>query len=586
MSKNPTSVFPEKRKGVLEGRPVAAEGELLIQTDRALIGAGTGLTVMAGNCPPGSYRKKACAMSRSFLLLCAALVFPSVSSGQGAGPSGVPLPAIFSDNMVLQRDVPVPVWGKSIPAESISVKFKGQEKSVVADANGQWKVYLDPMPVSAEPSTLSVTSSSGQSEFHNVLVGEVWLCSGQSNMQATPKSLGVPDEIQDADNPQIRLFTASRNGGGKWAPCTTGAARLFSAAGYYFALNLWRHLQVPVGVINASEGSSSIETWMPPDSILANDFLVDQNGCKLVDEMKSFEEFYSKYDKLSAEEKNRVFLKHSTGNYVFARSFLKPDGTLKPGLDASILFHMTVIKPAFYFNKFIAQIAPYAIKGVLWYQGETNALTTGDPQYARKQKILIEGWRKLWNEGDFPFYLVQIPPCASYELLTDFWLQQYLAVQMTPRTGLIPTADIGALDNSHPKNKRDVGLRLALLALNDAYGKKDVVAFGPVYKSFKANGATVEVTFDNAEGLSTKDGQPPNWFEVAAADGKFKKAPAVIKGNQVVINSPLEDTKHVRFAWSYLAGPNLINKEGLPPFPFDTTEAFFQKPSTVGMPVP
>jgi sialate O-acetylesterase len=299
-----------------------------------------------------------------------------------------------------------------------------------------------------------------------------------------------------------------------------------------------------------------------------------------VDEMERFRKFHADYSTLSAEEKERVFTEHCKSNYVFARSYLDKDGKLKADQGDSILWHMSVIKPAFSFNKFIAQILPYAIKGVVWYQGETNALVKGDPQYAEKQRILIEGWRKLWNQGEFPFFLVQIAPCGSYPLLTDFWLQQYLAVRNTPRTALISTVDIGDLKDAHPKNKRDVGLRLALLALKDAYGIKETVASGPVYKSFKVNGATVEVAFDNiGTGLATKDGHPPDWFEVAGPDKKFKKVQAVIEGDKVVITSPPENPEYVRFAWNYLAEPNLRNKEGLPAFPFNTAEAFFQSPA-------
>lgn len=525
-----------------------------------------------------NHRYNTFAVKRIFLLLSGILVLvtPLIAAAQSAKPSTLLMPAIFSDNMVLQRDRPVPVWGQAVPGEDVTVKFNAQVKSAAADADGQWKVNLDPITASKEPSSLSVTAKSGSREFTNVLVGEVWLCSGQSNMQATAKSLGIPEEIQNADNPQIRFFTAPRNGNGSWASCTTDSARTFSAAGYYFAVTLWENLQMPVGIINASEGSSSIETWMPPESIVANESLVDQNGARLVDEMKSFDQFHSQYDHLSTEQKHLVFLKHCTGNYVFARSFLNPDGTLKPDVDPSILFHMTVIKPAFYFRKFIAQIQPYALRGVLWYQGETNALTTGDPQYAQKQKVLVESWRRLWNAGDFPFYFVQIPPCESYELLPDFWLQQYQAAKIISNAGLITTVDIGDLKDSHPKNKRDIGSRLALLALRDTYGKNDLVASGPAFKSSRIIGNTVEITFDNpGTGLVTRDGKSPDWFEVAGADKNFKKAPAVISGDKIIITSPARDTQYVRFAWSYTATPNLSNREGFPATPFNTAESFF-----------
>lgn len=501
---------------------------------------------------------------------------PSATRAQSAVPTALQLPPIFGSNMMLQRDQPVPIWGQAIPGEEITVTFNEQQKSALASAEGQWGINLDPLPASKDPSTLAVTAKSGTKEFTNILVGEVWLCSGQSNMQATAKSLEIADEIRDAENPQIRLFTVPRNGDGSWVSCTTDSARTFSAAGYYFAVTLWNKLQVPVGVINASEGSSSIETWMPPETILANESLVDQNGARLIDEMKSFDQFHARYEELSAEERQRVFLKHSTGNYVFARSFLNPDGSLKPDVEASILFHMTVIKPAFYFRKFIACIQPYAIRGVLWYQGETNALTTGDPQYALKQKLLVEGWRHQWNEDDFPFYFVQIPPCESYELLPEFWLQQFQAAKTTPNSGLITTMDIGDLKDSHPKNKRDIGSRLALLALRHTYGKKDLVASGPVFKASRIRGNTVEISFENpGTGLTTLNGKSPDGFEVAGPDKAFRMAPAVISGDKIVITSPLQDTRYVRFAWSHTATPNLSNREGFPAAPFNTAEAFF-----------
>lgn len=537
------------------------------------------LHVYAGNSHAHDNPRISYLMNRSFFLLAGtfALLSTQVSFAQSATPAALQLPPIFSDNMVLQHDLSVPIWGQAAPGEKVSVKFKTQEKSTVADGNGKWTAHLDPIPISVDPSSLSIITNSCHKEFKNVLVGEVWLCSGQSNMQITPKALEISDEIQDADNPQLRLFTAPRNGDGKWVACTTEVARNFSATAYYFGLNLWKQLKVPVGVIVAAEGSSSIETWMTPDSTRAHPQLVDQNGCSLVDEMEKFQQFYSKYPELSAEERERVFSQHCKSNYVFARSFLNKDGSVKMEDAAGILWHMSVIKPAFSFNKFIARISPYAIKGVVWYQGETNAIMNGDPQYAQKQQALIEGWRKLWNEGEFPFFMVQIPPCQSYPLLADFWAQQYQAVQSTPRTAMIATVDIGELKNAHPKNKRDIGSRLALLALRDAYGKKDIVASGPVYKSLQVKGKTVEVIFENpGTGLTTKDGQPPDWFEVAGADKKFQKAPAAIVGDKVVITSPLENTQYVRFAWDYLATPNLRNKEGFPVSPFNTTEAIFQ----------
>ncbi len=497
----------------------------------------------------------------------------------------VKMSEIFSDNMVLQRDIPLPVWGWAEPGDMITVEFTpsawqagqgGQKKTAVAEKDGKWTAVFDPLKPSAEPMTMTVTSKISKSpnlQIKNILVGDVWLCSGQSNMGC---DFGDPqntdEKVKDIDNSQIRLTNGKR-----WSLCNTANLQSFSRTGYYFGLKLWKELQVPIGLINISQGCSSVETWMTPESLAANDSLVDQNGCNLLAEMKKFQQFHSNYKQCSAEEKERVFLEHCNSKYTFARGYLKNG---KPMLDKydSILWHMTVIKPAFLYNSRIVPVIPFGIKGVIWYQGETNL---ADNQYALKQQILIEGWRKLWDEGDFPFYIVQLAPCKdgkdSASPLQDFWMQQYKAVRKTSNTGLISAVDIGDSNEYHPKNKRDIGLRLALLALRETYGMKNVVASGPTYKSLKVDGSKVVVEFDNlGTGLTTKDGQVPNWFEVAGADINFVKADAAIQDDTLVINaSSVENPVYVRYAWDCLAIPNLRNKEGLPAFPFNTAEPFF-----------
>jgi sialate O-acetylesterase len=508
------------------------------------------------------------------------------------------MPNMFSDNMVLQRDIPLPVWGWAEPGDTITVEFApstwqtgqgGQRKMAVAGKDGRWTAVLDPLKLSSEPMTMTVSSQSlnrpiskspnteisrsQNLQITNILVGDVWLCSGQSNMGC---NFGDPqntdEKVKDVDIPQIRL-----SNGGKWSQCNTANLQPFSRVGYYFGLKLWKELQVPIGLINISQGCSSIETWMTPESLAANDSLIDINGCKLFSEMKKFQQFYSNYKQSSAEEKERVFLEHCKSKYIFARGYLQNG---KPMLDKydSILWHMTVVKPAFLYNSRIVPVIPFGIRGVIWYQGETNI---ADKQYALKLQILIEGWRRLWGEGDFPFHIVQLAPCKdgkdSPSPLPDFWMQQYEAARKTSNTGLSSAVDIGDSNEYHPKNKRDVGLRLALLALRDTYGRKDIVASGPTYKSIKVDGSKVVVEFDNlGTGLTTKDGQVPNWFEVAGTDKKFVKAKVAIDGNTVVVSSPMASPAYVRYGWSCVADPNLRNKEGLPAFPFNTAEPFFQ----------
>jgi sialate O-acetylesterase len=481
-------------------------------------------------------------------------------------------PLLFNDHMVLQQGVPVPIWGTAAPGERISVTFQGQEKSAVAGENGAWAVRLAPMDASANPAVLTVISQSNRIEFHDVLVGEIWLCSGQSNMQASFESLNIANEIQGASYPQIRITN-----GANWSLCAEKDLLGFSCVGYYFGRKLHEDLKVPVGLINISQGCSSIETWMTPESLEANRDLIDQNNCSLVAEMHRFERFHATYDSLGAAEKERVFREHCQSAYGFARQFLGDDG--KPKIDKyqEILLHMERVKPAWLCRERIAPAIPFSIRGVLWYQGETNI---GDAQYARKQQILIESWRKQWQQGDFPFYIVQIAPYCGYAKLPEFWLEQYKAVQNTRNSGLASTVDVGELENFHPVNKRDVGLRLALLALHDAYGKSNVVCSGPTYKSLQVDGRRVRLEFDHADGgLTTKDGLPPKEFEVAGADRRFVKADASIRDNAVEITSPLEHPQYVRYAWRCLAVPNLCNKSGLPALPFNTSEAFFQWPN-------
>ena len=491
--------------------------------------------------------------------------------GKEETPCSLKIPAIFGDNMVLQQGIQAPVWGTANSGERVSVHFAGQEKTAVADGGGNWMVRLDPVMASLKPDVLAVVGQTGQLVFTNVLVGEVWLCSGQSNMECGFAYLKISDEVKDVSNPQIRLTA-----GGGWSLCTTENLLPFSCVGYYFGLNVWKQLHVPVGLINISRGCSSIEAWMTPESLEANGALVDKNGCNLFAEMKRFQQFCSLYERCDASEKERVFLEHCQSKYGYAHGFVGEDGKLKPGTYSDILGHMMTVKPAYQYTTRIAPIVPFGIKGVIWYQGETNV---GESLYALKQRILVESWRSLWKVGDFPFYFVQVAPFKWYPELPDFWLEQYEAARTIPNSGLVSTVDITSLEECHPLNKRDVGLRLALLALRDTYGRKDVVASGPTYRSMTMDGAQILISFNHADsGLTTKDGQPPDWFEVAGADGKFVKATASLQGVKVAVLSPVENPAAVRYAWDGSAVPNLRNREGLPAFPFNTAKPFFHAP--------
>ena len=494
---------------------------------------------------------------------------------------------IFSDNMVLQRDIPAPVWGWAEPGEKVTVQFKAQSKAALADASGKWMVRLDPLPASAQPEQLKITGHNGRLEFKNVVVGDVWLCSGQSNMEVSFAE--IPEEAEGVDYPLIRII----GGLGKivplpqdmvfpyegWQPCNTVSLKKFSRVGYYFGLELWQELRIPIGLINVSRGCSTIEAWMPPESFAANE---DWQDC--LAEMHAFQQTYKEYKNYTAAEKERLFLEHCRGKYGGFPGRYLVNGKPPPEKFGFFFDHMLAVRSGSLYTHAIRPIIPFGIKGVLWYQGESNL---SDDQYARKQQSLIETWRELWGQGDpatgagqaFPFYIVQVAPFNEYtDSLPGFWLEQYAAVSRTKNTGLAATVDIGDINEVHPKNKRDVGLRLALLALRDTYGRKDIIASGPTFKAMKITGGKIIVAFDNTgSGLTTKDGKAPDWFEIAGADGKFVPARAAIHGNTVEASSPgVAVPKDIRYSWSGIAVPNLLNKEGLPAWPFNSAMPFYQ----------
>ncbi len=474
--------------------------------------------------------------------------------------------------MVLQRDINAPVWGTSAPGDAITVTFKGQKKSATADASGAWMIRLDPLPASAESAILTIIGANDKKEFQNVLVGDVWLCSGQSNMECAFKE--VPDEAAGVNIPEIRLV----GGMGKispiandvfphfsWQPCTAASMQEFSRVGYYFGLKLRQELKVPIGLINASQGCSSIEAWMAPECFTAN----ERWKANLI-EMEMMKKVFQEYGGYSSAEKDRLALEHCRDNIGrFANSYMI-NGRPDPAKYENFLWHMLVVRSGCLYTHAIRPVIPYGIKGAIWYQGETNLY---DNEYAARQKSLIETWRALWG-SEFHFYIVQIAPFKGYtDILPSFWLEQYAAARSTKHCGLIPTVDISDVNDVHPRDKRFVGLRLALLALNETYGRKDIAAHAPMYRAMEINGDTIRISFDNAgSGLTTKDGKSPDWFEIAGADGKFTAAEARIDGDGVTLQSSLtKEPRAVRFAWSGIAEPNLRNREGLPVFPFDTT---------------
>jgi sialate O-acetylesterase len=449
------------------------------------------------------------------------------------------LPSIFSDHLVLQRERPVPVWGQAAPGATITVEFAGQTKTTVASDNGKWQVMLDPMPASAEPRELNISSNLKSKivdqKFSNVLVGDVWLCSGQSNMQwAMTRTENGEAAIAAADHPQIRLYHTpavfarepQERINATWTVCTPETVKGFSGVAYYFGRKLNQELDVPIGLLHSSWGGTRIEPWTPPCGFEGIDSLAD---------------ILQKINPMPALD----------GDAKQERQF-----------------------PTAIYNGMIHAHIPFAIRGAIWYQGEANR--TEGMLYVDKTRALLNGWRGLWGY-DFPFYFVQIAPFQygnqEPNVLAEFWEAQAEIVKQIPNTGMAVVSDATTLDDIHPPNKEVPGTRLALLALDNTYGM-DVVSTGPTFKALKKpllRSGRLTISFDSAAGLTTRDGNDPDWFEIAGEDGVFKPATAVIKKTAVIVSSPdVPKPVAVRFAWHKLATPNLVNGAGLPAPAFRT----------------
>ena len=466
-------------------------------------------------------------------ILKSALAFVAMAAlGLTSAQAAVELPPLITDHMVLQRDKPVILWGWDAPGQAVNVTLAGSNAKATADGAGRWQVSLPALPTGG-PYEITIHGSSTVT-VKDVLVGEVWLCSGQSNMEWTVSLSDNPkEEIAAAKHPKIRHIKiphtptdkAQRNvAAGAWTVCSPDTVANYTAVGYFFARHLQKELgDVPIGLIGSNWGGTRIEPWTPPVGFQGVPALKD-----ITDKLATF-----------------------------------------PTKDAKgVVNHQT---PLALYNGMIAPLVPYGIRGALWYQGESN---NGEGMlYMEKMKALIQGWRSIWNNPDMPFYFVQLAPFiyggANPENLAGIWEAQAKSLA-SPHTGMAVTTDISNLKDIHPKNKQDVGKRLALWALAKDYGKKDIVYSGPLYKSHKAENGAIRVSFDHVGGgLVSRDDKPLSWWEVAGEDGQFKKAEAAIDGDSVVVKSAeVAAPVAVRFGWNQSAEPNFGNKAGLPASPF------------------
>ncbi len=477
---------------------------------------------------------------RYFLLMLVLIISSQLFAQLSVSP-------VFSNNMVLQRNKPVVIWGKEKPGTTVSVSFDTQKKSTVTDENGVWKIWLKPLQVSTINKELTISASTTL-VFTNVLVGDVWLCSGQSNMEYPLDRVskkfkagnkGVDEGLVEMENknrlPIIRYLYVERNlkkqpelPSTGWINGSDSSVRLVSAIGYFFAKEIAEKTGIPIGIISSSWGGTRIEPWIP-------DWAYKQSP-------------------------------------VFKDSAQTPD------------FKIDGVHPGQMFNAMIKPMLPLAIKGILWYQGESDLTIHDQATYPAKFSLLANTWRGLFNDKKIPLYYVQIAPHLytkrkdalqhTAKALPEFWEAQTSSLSIK-NTGMVVTTDlVPDLSDIHPPYKWIVAHRLVNLAMAKIYGEKQTEFSGPKYASMKINKGSISLSFTHAKsGLSIKDSTELSWFSIAGADGNFVPASAKITGKKIIVSAPsVIAPTQVRFGWDETAQPNLFNKAGLPAIPFRTNQ--------------
>jgi sialate O-acetylesterase len=471
----------------------------------------------------------------------------------GRAEADVRLPGIISDHMLLQRDMPVRIFGKAEPGEAVTVAFRGQTAQTTTDAVGRWEVWLQPLaPGPAAAMTISGTNTI---TIADVLVGDVWVGSGQSNMQwAVRQSDNAEKEIAAATFPRIRLFYVPRKGAAapvddvdaKWVVCTPESIRDFSAVLYYFGRQMHGDLKVPMGLIHSSWGGTPIASWISGPSLMSDS--------RLSPFLTYWENLIRQYP-VNQARYELALKKWELGGSQGAR----PAVPLGPG---------HAHEPTTLYNGMIAPLVKYTIKGALWYQGETEAGRAQGAIYGSALMTLVQDWRRAFGQGDFPFYWVQL---ANYgnAMKNGHWMRvQEGQVKATAlrNTGVVVITDIGNPTDIHPTNKQDVGWRLAMLAQNKGAS--------PIYRQFTREGGAIRIWFDNVgAALKPRGNVPLKGFQIAGLDGVYVAATAVIEGATVRVSSPdVANPLSVRYAWDYNPDGNLMNSLGLPASLFRTDE--------------
>lgn len=559
----------------------------------------------------------------------------------------VKLPAIFGDHMVLQEGVKLPVWGTASPGEEVTVTVGKDSAKTKAGEDGKWKVELSALKKGSTPTTMTVAGANTVT-FSDVLVGDVWICSGQSNMEFNlgggtfgfGGASNVDKALPAANDPELRFFIVTKKVAlepqadvaqpappqteaqkavaevtGKWVVCTPATVGYFSAVGYFFGKDLRAQLKKPIGLIGTYWGGTPAEAWTSIEKLRSDAAIkmyadsYDKIRAEMPAKEKDFPAQQAAYKEIAEKWKKEVgdpydlAMKAWTEDAKKAAAEGKPAPAKptmasqkpRPPVDPNGGSH----GPANLFNGMIAPIIPYAIKGAIWYQGESNA---GQPtEYASLFPDMITDWRTRWNQGDFPFFFVQL---ASYKSSpTQNWpflREAQLKTLSLPNTGMAVAADVGDVVDIHPKDKQDVGDRLALVARKVAYGDKKVVYSGPIYDKMTVKNGSVHLTFTN-KGSGLIIGSAP-WvtlgatplpttsllgFTIAGEDLKFVPAEAKIVGDEVVVSAAgVAKPTAVRYGWANIFEGNLYNKEGLPASPFRTDTTPYDAVAAGSSPTP
>jgi sialate O-acetylesterase len=499
----------------------------------------------------------------SLAALIATLAFVSPA------PADVRLPHVLSDHMVLQRDRPVPVWGWADPNESVTVTFAGQNLNTKADAAGHWQVQLQPLSVNAKPQVMTVKGHNTLT-VQDILVGEVWLCSGQSNMAFALRSASnAADAIAKAKYPLIRLLNAPRTIAAeprhdltmRWELCQPHTAPTFSAVGYFFGRDLFEKLNVPIGLIESDWGGTRIQAWTP------------QVGLEAVPQLKGDLQWIhtqqAKYQQMKKSLIPAVAAWLSEAQAAEKQNQPIPDPPAWPGHPIA----SSQQNPTALYNGMIAPIVPFALRGTIWYQGEANVAEGSF--YLERLQGLIQGLRTVLKNPDMPFGIVELAPYAyggDRENLPKLWEAQSDAARKIPHVGVAVITDHGNLHNIHPTEKEPTGHRLALWALATVYDQKGLAYRGPVFDKMEIQNASARLRFtQTAGGLVSSDGKPLSGWSIAGADKQFVPAAATIDGDSVVVHSDkVPHPAAVRYGWDPQTPMNFANKAGLPAEPFRT----------------